>query len=53
MIKFLLKPAVSDPPSEKQAYAVPVYEFKGQCLDKSGRHLEDFTAWTEALSSTY
>jgi hypothetical protein len=41
-----------DPPSEKQAYAVPVYEFTGQCLDKSGRHLEDFTAWTEALSST-
>ncbi|MBM4446296.1 MAG: hypothetical protein FJ023_02955 [Chloroflexi bacterium] len=42
-----------DPPSEKQAYAVPVYEFTGQCLDKSGRHLEDFTAWTPALSSTY
>ncbi|MBC8274301.1 MAG: anti-sigma factor [Chloroflexi bacterium] len=42
-----------NPPSEKQDYAVPVYEFKGQCLDKSGRHLEDFTAWTEALSSTY
>jgi hypothetical protein len=42
-----------DPPSEKQAYAVPVYEFTGQCLDKSGRHLEDFTAWTPALSETY
>jgi len=42
-----------DPPSEKQAYALPVYEFTGKCLDKSGRHLEDFTAWTEALSSTY
>jgi len=42
-----------DPPSEKQAYAVPVYEFKGQCLDKNGRTLEDFTAWTPALSKTY
>ena len=42
-----------DPPSEKQAYALPVYEFTGQCLDKNGRHLEDFTAWTEALHSTY
>jgi hypothetical protein len=42
-----------DPPSEKQTYAVPVYEFTGQCLDESGRHLEDFTAWTEALSGTY
>lgn len=42
-----------DPPSEKQAYIVPVYEFTGQCLDKNGRHLEDFTAWTEALSKTY
>jgi hypothetical protein len=42
-----------DPPSEKQTYAVPVYEFTGQCLDKSGRTLEDFTAWTEALSNTH
>jgi len=42
-----------DPPSEKQDYAVPVYEFTGQCLDKNGRHLEDFTAWTPALSRTY
>ena len=42
-----------DPPSEKQYYAVPVYEFTGQCLDKNGRHLEDFTAWTEALQSIY
>jgi hypothetical protein len=40
-----------DPPSEKQDYAVPVYEFKGQCLDKNGNHLEDFTAWTPALST--
>jgi hypothetical protein len=42
-----------DPPSEKQTYVVPVYEFTGQCLDKSGRTLEDFTAWTEALSNTH
>lgn len=42
-----------EPPSEKQAYAMPVYEFKGQCLDKSGRHLEEFTAWTKALYSIY
>ena len=42
-----------NPPSEKQDYAVPVYEFTGRCLDKSGRHIEDFTAWTEALSKAY
>jgi hypothetical protein len=42
-----------DPPSETQDYAVPVYEFKGQCLDKNGSHLEDFTGWTPALSGTY
>jgi len=40
-----------DPPSEKQSYAVPVYEFTGQCLDKNGNHLEDFTAWTRALAT--
>jgi len=42
-----------DAPSEKQSYAVPVYEFTGYCLDKNSRHLEDFTAWTPALSGTY
>jgi len=42
-----------DPPSEMQTHALPVYEFTGQCLDENGRHLEDFTAWTPALSSTY
>ncbi len=41
-----------DPPSEKQDYAVPVYEFAGQCLDKNGNTLEDFTGWTPALAST-
>ncbi|MGB8706779.1 MAG: hypothetical protein WCD72_02360 [Dehalococcoidia bacterium] len=40
-----------DPPSEKQYYAAPVYEFTGQCLDKNGNHLEDFTGWTPALST--
>jgi len=38
-----------DPPSEKQDYAVPVYEFKGQCQDKNGKTLEDFTGWAPAL----
>jgi hypothetical protein len=41
-----------DPPSEKQDYAVPVYEFTGTCLDKNGRTLESFTGWTPALSGT-
>jgi hypothetical protein len=40
-----------DPPSEKQDYAVPVYEFTGQCLDKNGNTLENFTGWTKALST--
>ncbi|MGD0352769.1 MAG: hypothetical protein ABSB38_04680 [Dehalococcoidia bacterium] len=40
-----------DPPSEKQDYALPVYEFTGTCLDKNGKTLEDFTGWTPALSS--
>jgi len=40
-----------DPPSEKQYYAAPVYEFTGQCLDKNGNHLEDFTGWTPALTT--
>jgi hypothetical protein len=41
-----------DPPSEKQDFIVPVYEFTGQCLDKNGNHLENFTGWTPALSGT-
>ncbi len=40
-----------DPTSEKQDYAVPVYEFKGQCVDKNGRTLESFTGWTPALAT--
>jgi hypothetical protein len=39
-----------DPPSEKQDYAVPVYEFTGTCLDKNEKPLESFTGWTPALS---
>jgi hypothetical protein len=42
-----------DSPSEKQPYAVPVYEFTGQCLDKNGSHLEVFTAWAPALLGTH
>ena len=35
---------------EKQEYVVPVYEFKGKCLDGEGNYLEDFTAWCQATS---
>jgi hypothetical protein len=38
-----------EPPSDKQSYAVPVYEFRGDCLDKNGKTLETFTAWTKAV----
>jgi hypothetical protein len=34
---------------QHQEYVVPVYEFKGKCLDKDGKYLEDFTGWCEAL----
>jgi hypothetical protein len=40
-----------DPPSEKQDFIVPVYEFTGTCLDKNGNTLENFTGWTPALST--
>jgi hypothetical protein len=42
-----------DPQSEAQDYALPVYQFQGECLDFEGRQLEEFTAWTEALIKTY
>jgi anti-sigma-K factor RskA len=42
-----------NPPSERQDYALPVYVFRGECLDSSGQHLENFTAWAEALIKTY
>jgi len=34
---------------ETQEYVVPVYEFKGKCLDKYGEYLEDFLGWSEAV----
>ncbi|MFC2000390.1 hypothetical protein ACFLXE_06510 [Chloroflexota bacterium] len=37
-----------EPSPEKQEYVVPIYEFKGKCLDKEGKYLEDFVAWCEA-----
>jgi hypothetical protein len=38
-----------EPLDEHQEYVVPVYEFKGKCLDKDGEYLEDFTGWCEAV----
>jgi hypothetical protein len=40
-------------PSEEQDYALPVYRFKGECLDARGETIEDFIGWTRALSETY
>jgi len=38
-----------EPLDERQEYVVPVYEFKGKCLDKDGEYLEDFVGWCEAV----
>jgi hypothetical protein len=38
-----------EPLDENQEYVVPVYEFKGKCLDKDGEYIEDFTGWCEAV----
>jgi len=38
-----------EPLDEHQEYVVPVYEFKGKCLDKDGEYIEDFTGWCEAV----
>jgi len=38
-----------EPLDEHQEYVVPVYEFKGKCLDKDGEYLEDFVGWCEAV----
>jgi hypothetical protein len=38
-----------EPLDQYQEYVVPVYEFKGKCLDKDGEYLEDFTGWCEAV----
>jgi len=38
-----------EPLDEHQEYVVPVYEFKGKCLDKDGEYLEDFLGWCQAV----
>jgi hypothetical protein len=38
-----------EPLDEHQEYVVPVYEFKGKCLDKDGEYVEDFVGWCEAV----
>jgi len=38
-----------EPLDEHQEYVMPVYEFKGKCLDKDEEYLEDFTGWCEAV----
>jgi hypothetical protein len=38
-----------EPLDQHEEYVVPVYEFKGKCLDKDGEYLEDFTGWCEAV----
>jgi hypothetical protein len=39
-----------EPPIERQEYVVPVYQFKGKCLDGEGNYMEDFTGWCQATS---
>ena len=38
-----------EPLDQHQEYVLPVYEFKGKCLDKDGEYLEDFVGWCEAV----
>jgi hypothetical protein len=38
-----------EPLDQHQEYVVPVYEFKGKCLDKYGEYLQDFVGWCEAV----
>lgn len=35
--------------NQQHDYVVPVYEFKGKCLDKNGNIMEGYTGWTEAI----
>jgi len=35
---------------QHQEYVVPVYEFKGKCLNKDGEYLQDFVGWSEAVT---
>ena len=39
-----------EPAPIQQEYVIPVYEFKGKCLDASGEYLEDFLGWCQATS---
>jgi hypothetical protein len=39
-----------EPAPIKQEYVVPVYEFKGKCLDGNGEYLEDFLGWCQAVA---
>jgi hypothetical protein len=39
-----------EPAPIQQEYVIPVYEFKGKCLDGEGNYLEDFTGWCQATS---
>ena len=34
--------------AEPQDYVVPVYEFRGKCLDKDGNYLKEFCGWCVA-----
>ena len=34
---------------QKQEYVIPVYEFRGKCLDGQGNYLENFTGWCQAV----
>jgi hypothetical protein len=34
---------------QHQEHVVPIYEFKGKCLDKDGEYLEDFVGWCKAV----
>jgi hypothetical protein len=39
-----------EPAPIQQEYVIPVYEFKGKCLDSNGEYLEDFIGWCQATS---
>ncbi len=37
-----------EPAPEEQEYVVPVYEFKGKCLDGEGQYQDDLIGWVNA-----
>jgi hypothetical protein len=39
-----------EPAPIQQEYVIPVYEFKGKCLDGNGEYLEDFLGWCQAVA---